>query len=293
MTVASPRYALITAARNEADYIHHALQSVVAQSQAPEIWVIVDDNSTDETSAIIKSFQREHAYIKLVQSSVRKDRNTAAKVEALQLALTVLPGVGYDYIGVIDADVSFGPTYFKELVLFFRQSCDHGLIGGKIYDVLPDVGPVKSKSSNESVAGAVHFFRKECFEKIGGYLPIAGGMEDGIAEICVRYYGWKTQSLDHLPVYHHKPESVTGRPVLRTRFRNGLTEYIVGFGLVYNFARALSRLSERPYIIGAVTVLAGYLWGAISRKPRVVSPELIQFMRREQHSRLLNRLFAR
>ncbi|SFV16217.1 Glycosyl transferase family 2 [Methylobacterium sp. 174MFSha1.1] len=290
MPKSQPRYALVTAARNEAYYIHRTLESVVKQSLPPKRWVIVSDNSTDDTDAIIENFRFEHDFIVLVRNNTTSARNTAAKVEALKLALSTLSEFDYEYVGVIDADVSFGPTYFEELLSFFDTNPEYGIIGGKILDVFPGQKPVNVKSDDESVPGAIQFFRRECFERIGGYLPIAGGMEDGVAEISARYHGWKTASLQHLPVYHHKPEGLTGRPVLRTRFNSGTTEYIVGFSPIYNVARALSRLLERPVFLGSVMILIGYAWGAVSRKPRAISPELIRFMRREQYKRLLRRL---
>jgi len=123
---------------------------------------------------------------------------------------------------------------------------------------------------------------------IGGYQPIPGGMEDGIAEITARYYGWKTRSYKKLPVVHHRELGTVGRSVYAARFSSGLTEYAVGFSVTYHAIRALSRVFERPYLIGAVLVLSGYTWGVFSRQPKVVPYDLIKFTRREQR----NKLFA-
>jgi hypothetical protein len=148
-------------------------------------------------------------------------------------------------------------------------------------------------ASTESVAGAVQFFRRECFEQIGGYLPIPGGMEDGIAEITARYNGWKTRSYEDLPVVHHRELGTVGRSVYEARFQAGATAYVVGFGFAYQTVRALSRLSERPFVVGSALIIAGYLWALVSRKPRVVSDEIVRFIRREQVMRLASRLGKR
>jgi hypothetical protein len=139
----------------------------------------------------------------------------------------------------------------------------------------------------------VQFFRRECFEQIGGYQPIARGMEDGIAEITARYYGWKTRSYKDLPVVHHRQLGTVGRSLYETRFSNGLTQYLVGFGFTYHLMRALSRVLERPYVIGAALVFAGYMWGLLSRQPKVVPDAIIGFIRREQKARLSARLPGR
>ena len=44
------RYVLISPCRNEAQYMRRTLDTVVAQSVPPALWVIVDDGSQDETA---------------------------------------------------------------------------------------------------------------------------------------------------------------------------------------------------------------------------------------------------
>jgi hypothetical protein len=118
-------------------------------------------------------------------------------------------------------------------------------------------------------------------------------MEDGIAEITARYHGWKTRSFKGLPVLHHREVGAVGRSIFRVRFRNGLTEYVVGFSFTYHAIRAFSRVFERPYLIGAILLLSGYIWGSLSRRPKVIPCEIVKFMRREQMTKLLALLFVR
>jgi poly-beta-1,6-N-acetyl-D-glucosamine synthase len=80
--------------------------------------------------------------------------------------------------------------------------------------------------------------------------------------------------------------------VYEARFQAG-TAYVVGFGFAYQTVRALSRLSERPFVVGSALIIAGYLWALVSRKPRVVSDEIVRFIRREQVMRLASRLGKR
>ena len=49
-------YLLISPGRNEAEYMRQTLDSVVAQSIRPAMWVIVDDGSTDDTPAILAEY---------------------------------------------------------------------------------------------------------------------------------------------------------------------------------------------------------------------------------------------
>jgi biofilm PGA synthesis N-glycosyltransferase PgaC len=283
-------YVLVTAARNERDVIRLTLDSVVAQTVAPELWVIVSDNSVDGTDELVRDYAAKHPFIRLCRKDEPAERNTAAKVNAIDLGIKALAGTGYAYIGNLDADISFGERYFETLIERFENDGELGVIGGRIFHLDARGRAVEMKSSIESVAGATQFFRRECFDQIGGYQPLAGGMEDGIAEISARYHGWTTRSYGDLPVVHHRELGTVGRSVYKARFNSGVTEYLVGFGFGYHVVRALSRVVERPYVVGTALVLAGYAWAVMSRRERVVPDEMVTYIRREQKTRLASRL---
>ena len=279
-------YVLITAARNEMDFIELTIKSVICQTIRPQTWVIVSDRSVDSTDEIVCRYATTYPFIHFLRNETPRERNTAAKVQALDMAIHVLRQTTYAYIGNLDADISFGETYFELLLRHFENDDELGIIGGRIFQIHRGRS-FENNASTESVAGAVQFFRKECFDQIGGYRPIAGGMEDGVAEITARYYGWKTRSLKGLPVFHHRELGTAGRSVYEARFSNGLTEYVVGFSFTYHVIRTLSRVFERPYLIGSILVLSGYMWGLLSRQPKVIPHAIVRSIRREQMSKIL------
>ena len=283
-------YVLVTAARNEKDVIPRTLESVVSQTVTPRKWVIVSDNSVDGTDDVVRRYAARYPFIHLCRNDEPTERNTAAKVKAINKGLWVLAETDYAYVGNIDADVSFGERYFETLIEHFEDDGKLGVVGGRIFQMDARGRAVETHASTESVAGATQFFRRECFDQIGGYRAIPGGMEDGIAEITARYYGWKTRSYRELPVVHHRALGTIGRTVYSARFNGGITEYVVGFAYTYHVLRALSRISEKPYVIGTTLILAGYLSAGLSRRARLVPDEIVCFMRREQMARLASRL---
>jgi poly-beta-1,6-N-acetyl-D-glucosamine synthase len=283
-------YVLVTAARNERDVIQLALDSVVAQTVTPQMWVIVSDYSVDGTDELVRSYADEHSFIHLCRNDEPAERNTAAKVNAINRGIKALGSSDYAYIGNLDADVSFGESYFETLIERFENDERLGVIGGRIFQMDARGRAREANASAESVAGAVQFFRSECFDQIGGYQPIAGGMEDGIAEITARYHGWNSRSYTDLPVVHHRELGTVNRSVYEARFKSGATEYMVGFGFAYHLLRAFSRISERPYVVGTALVIAGYTWALLSRQPKVVPDDIARFIRREQTVRLASRL---
>jgi poly-beta-1,6-N-acetyl-D-glucosamine synthase len=286
-------YVLVTAARDEKDFIELTLKSVVAQTVTPLTWVIVSDGSVDGTDELVSSYAKKYPFIRFVRIDERSERNTAAKVKAIYEGIKALGQTEYTYFGNLDADISFGENYFETLLQRFKHDAELGIIGGRIYQMNSEDRALEASASTESVAGAVQFFRRGCFDQIGGYLSIPGGMEDGIAEITARYYGWKTRSYKDLPAVHHRGLGTVGRSVYRARFNSGLTEYVVGYSFTYHVIRALSRIVERPYLIGTVLVLAGYMWGLLTGQRRVLPNAIIRFIRREQITKLRSFVVSR
>ena len=68
-----PSYVLVTAARNEAEFIELTIRSVVAQTIRPLKWVIVSDGSTDGTDEIVRNYARDYPWIDLVQMPARRE----------------------------------------------------------------------------------------------------------------------------------------------------------------------------------------------------------------------------
>ena len=249
-------------------------------------WVIVSDRSTDKTDTIVTSYAKRHPFIHLLRNESIGERNTAAKVRAIALGVGALGTTDFLYFGNLDADISFDNNYFETLLRHFESDERLGVIGGWIFQKDKQGRAIKTSANPESVAGAVQFFRKKCFDQIGGYRPIPGGMEDGLAEITARYYGWKTHSYVDLPVLHHRELGTVGRSVYRARFTGGFTEYIVGYSMLYSSIRALSRVYDKPYLIGSLLIISGHLYGVLSRPAKLVPDALVKFIRREQRTKL-------
>jgi cellulose synthase/poly-beta-1,6-N-acetylglucosamine synthase-like glycosyltransferase len=68
------KYVLISPCRNEAAFMRRTLESVVAQSLPPSLWVIVDDGSTDQTPAILADYAARYNWIRLVNKPDRGHR---------------------------------------------------------------------------------------------------------------------------------------------------------------------------------------------------------------------------
>jgi hypothetical protein len=64
------------------------------------------------------------------------------------------------------------------------------------------------------------------------------------------------------------------------RIRHGYGQYFMGTGLMFMTASALTRLNQKPYVLGSLAMLWGWLTSAAQRKPRFADPEFRRFLRR-------------
>lgn len=280
-------YVLISAARNEADVIGNTIECVVAQRVRPQKWVIVSDSSTDDTDAIVARYAAEYAFITLIRRERRGRHGIASKVRALEVGYAALGDTPYAYIGNLDADVTFEPDYYERQIEWLRERPNVGIIGGAVRDVVD--GRVFRQRSN--VAGAVQFFRRACYEAIGGYLPLRGGMVDTVAEYMACAKGWKTEVMPDLPVIHPRKTGTAERSVWRVRFDYGMQAYAIGYSTLYMMAHGIYELGRRPYLLGSLIWTAGYGWAFLKRNERIVPPEVVRSIRQEQHRRLWRRVW--
>jgi len=289
------RYALVTAAYNEERFVEQTLRSVISQTIRPTAWIIVSDGSTDNTDQIVQRYAEQWQFITLFRITEEHPRNFAAQVYAINAGLRELQrkNIAVDFIGNIDADISMKSDYFEDLLKKFAEMPQLGLAGGVVHDLCA-TGRFKNRPTNarQSVAHATQFFRRECFESIGGaYLPLPFGGPDTFAEVMARMKGWDVESFPDLHVLHYRPTGSAGG-ILRSAFRQGKMDYSLGYGLLFELAKILRRMQIQPYVLGAVTRLAGFLHSNVRGEKRAVPEEFIEFLRNEQKSRL-RRLFSR
>jgi poly-beta-1,6-N-acetyl-D-glucosamine synthase len=280
-----PTYAIVTSAYNEEKYIGKLLDSVVSQTVLPTKWVIVSDGSTDRTDEIVQKYASRYGFIELYRITEDHARNLTAQVHAINAGFARLTSVDCEFIGNLDSDVSFEPTYFEKLLENFSADQKLGLAGGYIYEEKD--GEFESRPGNTltSVAHAVQLFRRECLTALGGYKPFSWAGADTYAEVSLRMRGWRVQSVPGLKVCHHRPTG-NGFGSWRYRFRGGVMDFYIGTHPLFEVFRLTRRLRAKPYVAGSLTRLAGFLWGYCSGIRREVSPEFIRFLRQEQMRRL-------
>lgn len=110
--VPTTTFSIIIPARNEALHIGNCLQSVVTQNYAADLVeiIVIDDHSTDNTSAIVEHFRQTHYNIKLIKlaDELNGEILNSYKKKAIENAIGYATG---NWIITTDADCIAQPNW--------------------------------------------------------------------------------------------------------------------------------------------------------------------------------------
>jgi biofilm PGA synthesis N-glycosyltransferase PgaC len=283
----SRRYLLISPCRNESELMRHTLDSVIAQSVRPAKWVIVDDGSTDASPRILREYARRHPWIVIV---TRMDRGRRAVgpgvIEAFYAGYDTINPEEYDYLCKLDMDLKLPLRYFELLMQRMEAEPRIATCSGKSY---VEVGGalLDERHGDEMSLGMTKFYRAASFREIGGFVHEV--MWDGIDCHRCRMMGWIACSWDapELRFIHLRPMGSSQQGIYTGRMRHGYGQYFMGTGFLFMAASALYRVAERPYVLGSLAMLWGWVKSALQRKPRYGDLEFRRFLGRYQRRSLL------
>lgn len=278
------RYVIITPVRDEEKFVEATIRSVTCQTNPPSEWVIVDDGSTDSTGEILDRHAAQFPWIRVVHRPNRGYRKSGGGVmEAFYAGYNALRCDDWEFIVKLDGDLTFSPDYFEKCFEHFSRQPELGIGGGEIYHSLG--GELKLEANPRfHVRGATKIYRRSCWEGIGG-LWMAPGW-DTIDEVKANMIGWKTYSFSELSLLHHRFTG-SAEGLLRDRVKHGLACYVSGYHPLFVAAKCVSRLPQKPYLIGAAAIFYGFVKGYLTRTLQVSDHRMIDYLRNQQLRRLV------
>jgi glycosyltransferase involved in cell wall biosynthesis len=279
-------YVLISPCRNEADYMRRTLDSVVAQTVTPALWLIVDDGSTDATPEILRDYADKHDWITVVTKPDRGHRAVGPGViDAFYFGVEQIDLAAYAYSCKLDLDLELPPRYFEILISRMEDDPRLGTCSGKPY-IMRNGTLVSERRGDEMSVGMTKFYRRECFDDIGGYVREV--MWDAIDCHKARQKGWIARSWDEpdLRFEHLRPMGSSQSGIYTGRRRHGFGQYFMGSDPLFFLATSVFRMAEPPYILGGLAAIQGYLGAWLRRDRQLDDPELIRFIRAYQRRAL-------
>lgn len=291
-------YVVITPARNEEEFLGETIRSMELQTLRPRRWIIVDDGSTDTTPEIAAEAGKKHDWIQVLNRQKRPDRQVGGGVvRAFEAGLEMVKDLDYRYLCKLDGDLKMGTRYFERLLEYFDRDPKMGTLSGKSYLASrwksADFSARPEYTSNEFSLGAAKFYRRECFEAIGGFVKEV--MWDGIDCHRCRQLGWKAASVDEpdLKIYHLRQMGSSHHNVFHGRMRHGRGQYFMGTHPLYMIASGLFRMKERPCVLGGIMMILGYFKAALAGARRYEDSAFRKHLHGWQMARLRSLILKR
>ncbi len=278
------QYVIITPVKDEEKHIEQTINSVLNQTIKPVKWIIVNDRSTDRTGEIINKYESKHSWIKGIETKANSPRKMGGQV-ALMHGLDSINVNDYDYFIRMDGDVTFEKDFFEKIFKRFEENQKLGIASGVCY-VQENGKLVEEKNPHFHTRGPLKIYRKECYNEIGGLDPNEGW--DTIDEVKANMLGWKTQNFPELKVIHLRKTQTASGALTGQKYK-GRVSYYTGYHPLFALLRSFRVMYKKPYILGGLSMLSGFLEGYIKRLPRVNDPALISYLRKQQMNRLLRK----
>jgi len=286
--------AVVVSFLNEERYLGALLDSLAAQTRAPDRLLLVDDGSSDTSASIAEAFARSHRYARVLKRPPRppeRDRMLAAP--ELRSFIWAVDRIAepYDVVAKMDGDLRLTPNLIAEMEQRLLDDPRLGISGTFLSVVRPGGRVVRERNPPYHVRAPAKFYRRRCLEEILP-LPFVTGWET-VDEVKARMHGWTTASFEMPggdPLHLRPTGSHDG--TLRGFRRDGEGAYRYGAHPLHVLLGAVNRLRDRPLLLGGIHYLAGFALAAVRRVERVES-EVRAFAQREQLTRIRAMLSGR
>ncbi len=262
------RFGIIIPAHNEGDILAQTLDSLLGQTLPAHSIVVIDDNSTDHTAAIVADYCRRFPQMKTLYRSSSVQRLPGAKI--VQAFNAGLPLVGQvDIICKYDADLIFPPNYLETLQTYYLQNPQLGMCGG-VCSIEKNGKWLKENLTNKNhLRGALKSYRKECFEAIGGLKEAMGW--DTVDELLAQYHSWELLVVEDLVVKHLRPTA--SRYNSQAQYMQGGMFYHLRYGEVLSFLASAKLAYKKRSLRLFWDYMKGYFKAKKEKQPFLVTPE--------------------
>lgn len=271
------RYVLITPLKNEEKTISKVIESVKEQSIKPFIWVIVNDGSTDKSQPILEEKTKNISWIYIVNKVINKEYDWLGYAKVINEGISNLkPETQFDYLGILDSDITVEKDYFKKLLLELEKDKNMGVISGEIY-VLKNSEWVAEREKEYMPRGGARLYNYKVLNEIGGfpYTP----SPDSISNIKILNRGYSVKKLKDTKAYQHR-ETFARRGRLKGYFVFGRSRYVLSYFPTHVIVISIKiGIEKKPYILSGVAYLLGYLTGFFSRDNRINDDEIRAYSR--------------
>lgn len=267
---------IVIAAHNEEDYIERTLESLINQTLLPKKIVVVNDNSTDKTVDITKTYTASYPFISLVNTASSSRHLPGKKIiNAFYEGYHTLDD-HYDVICKFDADLIFPENYLEQLAHHFNNNLRLGMASGFCYIKKKEDWILENLTRKDHIRGAIKAYRKACFLDIGKLKPAMGW--DTVDELLAKFHNWHILTDNTLHVKHLKPTGTTYNKA--SKHLQGQAMYSMRYGFIITFISAVKLALKKKNIRFLLDYLTGFIKAKYKKCPYIVSKEEGVFIRK-------------
>lgn len=213
---------------NEEAVIVRSVRGVLASTDVRIEVIVIDDGSTDNTSALVRDAFDADPRVRLLTLE------NGGKARALNEGLKLATG---DVVIALDADTQFEPTTIARLARWFTDPslgavAGNAKVGNRVNVVTKwqaleyitaqnlERRALASLNAMTVVPGAVGAWRRSAIENVGGY-PDDTLAEDQDLTIAIQRAGWRVHYDQYAVAWTESPESFRGLAKQRFRWAYG------------------------------------------------------------------------
>lgn len=282
------KYYIVIPAHNEEAFLVETLNSILRQSLLPQKVIVVNDNSSDDTEALIDKFAGEHSVFHKLNTQSSTEHMPGSKViNAFNKGLEKLDA-DYDFLVKLDADIILPDNYFEKIAYIFKGHPRVGIAGGFIYEQNEEKEwKLNHPMNKDHVRGAFKAYSKNCFKAIGGLKNAMGW--DTVDELLAQYHGFEIFTDDSLKVKHLRP---TGKAYnAKAKLLQGEAMYAMGYGYWITFIASLKMAWKHKKSNAFFDNMEGFYKARRGKKPYLVSKEEGKFIRKHRWKNIRRKLF--
>tara|TARA_R110000868_G_scaffold120525_1_gene320085 strand:- start:4451 stop:5302 length:852 start_codon:yes stop_codon:yes gene_type:complete len=281
-------YYVVIPAHNEEAFLEKTLQSLLNQSLLPKRVLVINDNSTDKTEAIIDNYNLINPIVDKINMTSANEHMPGSKViHAFNKGYKELDS-HFDFIVKLDADIILPNNYFEVIAATFKTNDKAGIVGGFIYEE-DSTGDWKLNHpmNNDHVRGAIKSYSKKCFDAIDGLKTAMGW--DTVDELLAKFYGFEIITLADLKVKHLRP---TGQAYnKKAKLLQGKAMYTMHYGFILTLIASLKMAWMQKKPNAFIDNMHGYFIALKNKAPYMVTPREGKFIRSLRWKGIRKQLF--
>src|SRR5689334_7557862 len=122
------RLLVISPVRNEARHLERVARTIAAQTRPPDLWVLVDDHSSDGTDKLAERLSAEHEFVVALRAPDHppledpRDRLASAVApRTFNFGLASVDWRRFTHVVKLDGDIELPPGYFERILARFEE----------------------------------------------------------------------------------------------------------------------------------------------------------------------------